>query len=380
MSELNILFRQATIKDLEALITIESHCFAIDRLSRRSFRHHLKSANSDLLVLQNEHNSKEILAYGLVLNHQGTRLARLYSIALHADVRGKGIAKKLMMALEAAAVKRNRLYMRLEVATNNEAALKLYQSMGYRVFGEYSDYYEDHTDALRMQKLIRDVQWPSIKNATPWFQQSTEFTCGPAALIMAMASLKKDQPCTQSLEIEIWREATTVFMTSGHGGCHPYGLALAARKRGFYAEAWVNLKTPLFIDGVRNEQKKQVMTLVHTQFVDQCEQAGVAIHHKDISQYQVWDWLQQGCSVIILISTYRLDGKKTPHWVVAAGMDDQCIYVHDPDPDVDETSQLPLDCQYVPIAREDFDKMSSFGSNRMRAAVVISSSPFEILK
>jgi ribosomal protein S18 acetylase RimI-like enzyme len=376
VSEPTILFRKATSKDLEALLVIESHCFAIDRLSRRSFRHHIKSPNSDLLVLHNAHSDTKILAYGLVLNHQGTRLARLYSIALHPDLRGKGIAKKLLAALEMSAVKRNRLYMRLEVAINNDAAIQLYQSMAYRVFGEYSDYYEDHSDALRMQKRIRDVHWPSIKNATPWFQQTTEFTCGPAALIMAMASLKKDQVFTQSLEIEIWREATTIFMTAGHGGCHPYGLALAARKRGFHAEAWVNLTTPLFIDGVRCEQKKQVMTLVHSQFVTQCKQAGVAIHHKDIGQYQVWDWLQQGCSVIILISTYRLDGKKTPHWVVAAGMDEQCIYVHDPDPSVDENSQLPLDCQYVPIARDDFDKMSAFGSNRLRAAVVLSQPSF----
>lgn len=371
MSEQKTVFRTATATDLEALIAIESHCFAIDRLSRRSFRHHIKSLNSDLLVLQNETNDTEIYAYGLVLNHQGTRLARLYSIALHPDLRGQGIAKKLLAELEVSAVKRNRLYMRLEVAINNNAAIKLYQDMGYRVFGEYSDYYEDHSDALRMQKRIRDVQWPSIKHATPWYRQTTEFTCGPAALIMAMASLKADQVCTQSLEIEIWREATTVFMTSGHGGCHPFGIALAAHKRGFYAEAWVNVTTPLFIDGVRDEQKKQVMTLVHTQFTDQCLQAGIAINHQDISQYQVWDWLQQGYSVIILISTYRLDGKKTPHWVVAVGMDEQCIYVHDPDPAVDDNSQLPLDCQYVPIARDDFDKMSAFGSNRLRAAVVI---------
>ena len=371
MNEQKTLFRTATTTDLEALIVLETLCFASDRLSRRSFRHHLKSPNSDLLVLQDAATSSRIDAYGLVLNHQGTRLARLYSIALHPDLRGQGIAKRLLAELEVSAVKRNRLYMRLEVAINNDAAIQLYQTMGYRVFGEYSDYYEDHSDALRMQKRIRDVQWPSIKHATPWYRQTTEFTCGPAALIMAMASLKADQICTQSLEIEIWREATTVFMTSGHGGCHPFGIALAAHKRGFYAEAWVNVTTALFIDGVRNEQKKQVMALVHSQFTDRCQQAGITINHQDISQYQVWNWLQQGYSVIILISTYRLDGKKTPHWVVAVGMDEQCIYVHDPDPDVNEDSQLPLDCQYVPIARDDFDKMSAFGTNRLRAAVVI---------
>jgi len=34
-------------------------------------------------------------------------------------------------------------------------------------------------------------------------------------------------------EINLWREATTIFMTSGHGGCHPIGLALAASAGNF---------------------------------------------------------------------------------------------------------------------------------------------------
>ena len=32
-----------------------------------------------------------------------------------------------------------------------------------------------------------------------------------------------------------------------------------------------------------------------------------------------------------------------------------------------------MDCQYIPIAKEDFEKMAVFGSQRIRAAVVISS-------
>ena len=244
MSSPPLICRAATIDDLEALIEIEALCFSSDKLSRRSFRHHIKSLNSDLLVAQLGDPSNEIIAYGLVLNHQGTRLARLYSIAIHPERRGKGAAKQLLTALETAAVKRGKLFMRLEVATNNQPAIQLYQAMDYRVFGEYSDYYEDHSDALRMQKCIRGVQSLDIKQTTPWYQQTTDFTCGPAALMMAMASLRPEHPCTQSLELEIWREATTVFMTSGHGGCHPLGLALAARKRGFPGDAGPPDATP----------------------------------------------------------------------------------------------------------------------------------------
>jgi hypothetical protein len=45
---------------------------------------------------------------------------------------------------------------------------------------------------------------------------------------------------------------------------------------------------------------------------------------------------------------------------------------HDPDPE--EASQSPLDCQYQPIARADFAAMSCFGRQRLRTALVISNS------
>jgi hypothetical protein len=71
----------------------------------------------------------------------------------------------------------------------------------------------------------------------------------------------------------------------------------------------------------------------------------------------------------MLISTYRLDGKKVPHWVLVTGIDDHVITVHDPD--VEERWQQPIDCQHLPIARADFAKMASFGSARLRCAIVL---------
>ncbi|HAJ44136.1 MAG TPA: ribosomal-protein-alanine acetyltransferase, partial [Alcanivorax sp.] len=52
--------------------------------------------------------------------------------------------------------------------------------------------------------------------------------------------------------------------------------------------------------------------------------------------------LQDGEVAIVLISTWRLDGRKAPHWVVVSGADRECFYIHDPDPADD---QVPLDCQ-----------------------------------
>jgi len=302
-----------------------------------------------------------------------TRLSRLYSIAVAKKARGLGLSKRLLLEIENQAAERGRFFMRLEVAKDNQPAVSLYKQMGYQVFGTYKNYYDDHQDALRMQKRIRYRPANALNQTVPWYQQTTDFSCGPAALIMAMASLApKKIKLKQELELDIWRESTTIFMTSGVGGCHPIGLGLAAHQRGFKAQVFINRDAPLFVDGVRNSHKKDVMTTVDEHFRRKAKSQGVAVKYSDVSQNLIEKWIKQGSAVVMLISTYRMDGKKTPHWVPVTGMDDQCLYVHDPDPSGEQTD---LDCQHLPIAREDFVKMSAFGSAGLRTAVVISPSP-----
>lgn len=358
--------REVSIDDVDQLYQIEQQVFATDRLSIRRFKHWVKAKNRIFLVAEFNH---DIAGYGLVLLHQGTRLARLYSIALVPAFQGKGIAKQIIDALETEAAAKKRLYMRLEVAQNNASAIQLYKKQGYVVFGTWHDYYDDHQDALRMQKRIRFLAKNQIQKDTPWYQQTTEFTCGPAALIMAMASLDPKTPMSMELELDLWREATTIFMTSGHGGCHPVGLALAAHHRDFSVEVYISSEKPLFLEGVRNQRKKEVMEVVDAQFKDKAEEAGIPIHYISCTPENINQWLTEGAAILMLISTYRMDGKKAPHWVTVSGIDEECVYVHDPDPSEEE--QTAVDCQYLPISISDFEKMASFGVEKLRTCVVV---------
>lgn len=363
-----LVIRPAITSDLKALVALENTCFSNDKLSARSLKRWLGAKHGILLVAE---QNAQLCGYGLVWCHKGTRLARLYSLAVLPTMQGKGIAKKLLNELEKATSERGRIYLRLEVAVNNDSGIGLYKSVGYRVFGQYSDYYDDHSDALRMQKNIRQTSELQVERLTPWYQQTTEFTCGPAALLMAMAALDSNTELSQSHELALWREGTTIFMTSGHGGCHPFGLALAANKRGFTSEVIVNTSEPLFLDGVRSDNKKSVLATVHQQFVEGIAAANISVTQKDVELTDIENWLNQGFSVLLLISTYRFDGKKSPHWVCVTHLDAHCVYVHDPFCEPGKDNQLAIDCQYVPIARSDFSKMSAFGSQRLRTAVAI---------
>ncbi|MEI6269884.1 MAG: GNAT family N-acetyltransferase/peptidase C39 family protein [Methylococcaceae bacterium] len=363
---MTVLIRNAQLTDIDALVALETACFETDRLSRRSFKHWLAADHRALLVADVE---KTVTGYILIIYHPGTRLARIYSIAVSPQYRGLGLAKQLMAAGEQAANEDGRLYLRLEVSVDNTSAIKLYETQGYQKFGIYRDYYQDHKDALRYQKRIRRYRDTLQYRSVHWLRQTTPFTCGPAALMMAMHGINRSYQPSQEEEINLWREATTIFMTSGHGGCHPIGLALAAKRRQFSVEVWLNQTTTLFIDGVRNEEKKQIVELVDTCFKRQAAEQGITLHFANITQNELIAAFKVGAIPVILISTFLLDRKKAPHWVVMSGFDDDCLYMHDPDPD--DGRQSEIDCQFIPIAREDFDRMSCFGKNRLRTAVII---------
>ena len=366
MIDNDVNIRPAQLLDLEELVSLENASFDTDKLSRRSFRHWLGTQHRALLVAE---MADKVVGYILIIYHPGTRLARIYSLAVALQHRGAGIAKRLILAGEQAADDDDRFYVRLEVSVDNTAAIKLYESLGYQKFGIYRDYYQDHKDALRYQKRIRHYSDTLQHRSVHWLKQTTHFTCGPAALMMAMHGLNRTYQPSQEEEINIWREATTIFMTSGHGGCHPTGLALAAKRRGFVVEVWINQSSTLFIDGVRNEDKKQIVDLVDKGFKQHAEEQAIPVHYANITQAELIRFFKAGAIPLILISTFAMDRKKVPHWVVMSGFDDDCLYMHDSDPDISRQSEL--DCQFIPVARDDFDRMSCFGKNRLRTAVIV---------
>ncbi|MDH5490160.1 MAG: peptidase C39 family protein, partial [Rhodospirillaceae bacterium] len=281
------------------------------------------------------------------------------------------IGKELLAEAEKHALKHNATRMRLEVHQKNKKAQKLYTNMGYRIFAVHEDYYEDHANAVRMEKHLAPHLAQHL-NHVPFYAQTLEFTCGPACLIMAMNAIDKggEAAADRALEFKLWREATTIFMTSGHGGCGPLGLALAARKRGFDVSVSASNETEMFIDSVRSDTKKDVIRLVEEGFQTELAQTGIKVSDIQLSAKDICDHLDSGAIPVVLISAYRLSGDKIPHWVVATAHDDRFIYINDPFVDVEE-NRSPTDCIGIPITMREFERMMRFGRHKHFAAVVI---------
>ena len=359
--------RNALDTDLDALLALELRAFEGDRLSRRSFRRLIKAGPHQMAVMT---ENEQIIGYSVLLFRTGTSLARLYSIALDPIVRGRGLANVLLADAEVRAKAESCVFLRLEVREDNPAAIGLYQKQGYVPFDRVEDYYEDGCSALRFEKRLDISARSDASHAPVYYRQSTDFTCGPAALMMAMHAIDPASPMNRQLELQLWREATTIFMTTGHGGSSPHGLALAALRRNFSVRLYINDPGPPFVDSVRSPEKREVIELVHDDFLIQLQKLNCPIEVSPLGPRQFREILENEDHLVALISTWSLNRNRAPHWVYVNNSDEHFVYVNDPDTD-DALWQTEADCRHMPVSLEAFIAMASFGRKRLRCLLAI---------
>ena len=157
--------REALPDDLEAIARLEDESFAVDRVSRRSLRDFLRAPHRPVIAATVD---GELAGYALVSLRKGARSVRIYSIAVDARFARRGVGRALLQACERYARRHGRAALALEVRYDNAPAIALYESLGFRQFGEHAHYYADGATALRYQKsLVPDLRPESRDRNSP---------------------------------------------------------------------------------------------------------------------------------------------------------------------------------------------------------------------
>ena len=132
---------------------------------------------------------------------------------------------------------------------------------------------------------------------------------------------------------------------------------------------YTNSREIPFLDSVRGDEKKQVVKLVHEDFVSRMQHTGIKVYYEALTPQILQQHLHSGHSVITLISTWRFNRNKAPHWIFVAAADDDYVYLHDPDVDTDlhpETDYIG-----VPVPVDEFVRMACFGRSKLRSTLVL---------
>lgn len=362
--------RSGTVDDLTALLDLETAVFATDRMSRRSLRHFLTATTAVVIVAEFE---GMIAGYALVLFRPRSAIARLYSIAVTPAAKGRGIGPTLLAAAEDVALGRDCRFLRLEVHENNQRAIDRYRKAGYRAFGRYDEYYEDKGHAHRYQKQLAP-RLRGLSHPPPYFHQTTDFTCGPACMMMALAWADRSFRHSPAEEFRLWREATTIFMTSGPGGCEPYGIAVTLKRRGLDTEIYVSRAAPYFLDTAKSVDKRRVMTITQDDFQRNAKALAIPTHLTSAGESVLMPALTSGATAIVLVCGHHMVPRGQPHWVFAFGYEGRYVLVHDPAAVRDEHGHAAEPETYA-IPWPEFARMTRYGRDDLSAAILIRKGP-----
>lgn len=143
--------RPARASDVDALVAIENAAFRTDRLSQRSLRRLIASPSAAVMVIS---AGGIVAGYCVILFRANSAAARLYSIATAAGFSGRGLGRRLLAAAEKEALAHTRRTLRLEVREDNRRAIAIYRRAGFEPTGLKTDYYQDGTTAIRLEKCL----------------------------------------------------------------------------------------------------------------------------------------------------------------------------------------------------------------------------------
>jgi ABC-type bacteriocin/lantibiotic exporter with double-glycine peptidase domain len=165
----------------------------------------------------------------------------------------------------------------------------------------------------------------------PFYRQASEFTCGPACLMMAMKFFQPNLRLSRELEFDIWREANLVESY----GTSKEGLALAAARRGFEVYTIGKSLRHSFVDAIRDGipgLDNVVVELFYDDTRRKFKAMGLKNKSRQIRLSNIRDILKKSHVPILLTSTSLFNENESPlpHWVVVTGFNHDNWYLNNP--------------------------------------------------
>lgn len=217
-----------------------------------------------------------------------------------------------------------------------------------------ADFNADHTD----RPFGRDIYF-----------QATDFTCGPACLMMAMAALDEDYTPSHLDELVIWREANLVMQGPPPAGCGPFGLARAALRRGFAVDVYEYKAGNIAATMSKRPEEVPVLDMITRHDRARALEQGCAVHEEPLSRALLCRLIEEGRQIIAL--TYEFpDG----HWVLVHDVVGKNVFVIDPNkatPEELEKYEFCTDTGRNFIHYTDLDKWMKYGPEERSVIIAV---------
>lgn len=201
----------------------------------------------------------------------------------------------------------------------------------------------------------------SERNTLPYMRQTTEFTCGTAALSMVLAHFGLIPGPDRGTELDLWRQATTVL------ACDPFGLAVVAARQGLPpAQVAVSTSDALFTESLPAEQDRELRQFIQAGFRRLAEQAGLDTQLRAFEVGELGDLIAAGGLAMVLVDELLVHGEACPHWILVHRLEGDHFIAHDPWSEVNQGESW-VDAYDVPLAGGALDRIAWTGEPAYRA-------------
>jgi hypothetical protein len=207
-----------------------------------------------------------------------------------------------------------------------------------------------------------------VRLAVPYYAQTSEFSCGPASLLMAMKHLDPGFRMTRASEYEVWRDCNM----AGVRGADSFGLAvpllraghevrlLTARRAAVDPDTWKRR----LIGGGFSAQDADLALFVARQNGRRALGLGLEFRRAAPTVARVQAAMRQGFIALALVHMGVVHQYDIPHWVVVSGVSSTRVTFNDPYPPAGRKGLH----QAPPVFQRMMDDVSSLG---MTPAVVL---------
>lgn len=174
-----------------------------------------------------------------------------------------------------------------------------------------------------------------MKFNVPYYAQTSEFTCGPACVVMVMKNFDSRTRADRYLEFEIWRQCNMI----GVRGADPYGLSVPLLERGYQVFLVTRRKKvvnyPAWKRVVRRRFSSEEIKLSLLGMSANQRRAlskGLKVEYKRPVVADIIQGLRDGFIPIALVHMGVVHSLNIPHWVVVTDADHEMVVFNDPYP------------------------------------------------
>ena len=142
-----VSLRPMTEDDLEAVLKIESKSYPAP-WTRENFVQEINKPFARTLVITDDETDSKVIGY--ITYWMLFEECHILNLTVALEYRGLGFAQKLVRQALNESIKKDFKRLFLEVRRSNEAAVKLYQKMGFFIDHIKKDFYQDGEEAYFM--------------------------------------------------------------------------------------------------------------------------------------------------------------------------------------------------------------------------------------